>query len=750
MVVTGDPHHNARAGTDRSETGTPDRSVPLSDRAVSSGKPPTRRRWRAALLMAGAQALDDTLTAGNGLAWLAIAVGSGLLIYFALPHEPSFPALIGAFIAAAIWSWCVRATPKILMASMVCALLAGTALGAGHARFASGPQLLSEDVAQVTGRIIRLEQRSAARARLTLDRLTIENIAPQDTPRRVRLAVIARAGDLAPADRIRVLARLGPPPEPAMPGARNMRKELYFQGIGGTGFSYGRAERLPPLADDAGVGRLSAALSRLRQHLAARFSAQLSGDAGVLAATLLVGVRDGLSEEALEALRLAGLAHILAISGMHMAMITLSAMAAFYLALALHPRVAASRSALRWTGIAGLTVAAVYLGLSGASTATQRAFVMIVIALIATMAMRRAFTPRALAAAALVVVAIAPVSLLGPSFQMSFAATLALVSTYAAITSSGLSLWLHRRMGRVPLALRRPLGLVAGITATSLIAGLATAPYAAYHFSVGAPLSLLGNVLALPFFSLIVMPFGLLALLATPFGLEGLPLMAMGFGLDQVLRIAHWVGGMEGARLPIPAMTPAALVLLTAAGCIAALMMRWGRLLGLVPLLALPVTGFFQPVPSVLIERSGQTVALVRTSDGDTRHLDRSVTRGSRFTVNLWHQRLALDPDKASPETAWRCDPLGCTATLADGSLIAHVRQPGAFAEDCRSASVLVTALPAPEGCLPPLLIDAQTLRTHGAIALLDDPSHASGFAIWHGFERRTRPWEALAPTENR
>lgn len=742
MALTGTPDAGAKIGPDRSGTGTPDPSVPLADRGVPPSSFRAKRRARPSLTALAAKALDRTLTAGNGLAWLAIMVGAGLLIYFALPYEPSFVALLGALGLGLVWAWRERENPKILILSMACALVAGAALGAGHARFASGSQLLTEDVAEVTGRIIRLEQRSPSRARLTLDRLTIEDIAPDTTPRRVRLTVIADAGDLAAGDRIRVLARLGPPPEPAMPGARNMRKELFFQGIGGTGFSYGRAEKL---SADNESGAITTALSRLRQTLASRYAAQLSGDAGVLAATLLVGVRDGLSEDALEALRRAGLAHLLAISGMHMAMMTLSAMTVFYLALALHPRVAASRSALRWAGLAGLVVAIGYLGLSGASTATQRAFVMIVIALVATMAMRRAFTPRALAAAALVVLAISPVSLLGPSFQMSFAATLALVCTYGALSRSGASLWLHRRVTGLPLPLRRPLGLVAGIAATSLIAGVATAPYAAYHFSVGAPLSLLGNVLALPFFSLIVMPFGLLALVMTPFGLEGVPLHAMGLGLDQVLRIAHWVGGMEGARLPIPAITPAALLLVTASGCLAALMVGWGRLLALVPPAVLPMAGLFYPTPALLIERTGQTVALVRDADDGARHLDRSNTRGSRFTVELWHQRLALDVDAASPATGWSCDPLGCIAELSDGRLIAHVHDPAAFQEDCRLAAVLVTSLNTPAGCAAPLIVDGRMLQDAGAIALIEQPDAPSGFTVWRSFERRTRPWETLA-----
>jgi competence protein ComEC len=377
-------------------------------------------------------AVQASLAAGHGPAWLVSALGAGIVIYFALPAEPQLWALLAAMLVLATISWRVRYAATLYPILMLLALVSGVALVAGRAQINPTPQLLAEAVQMVEGHVRKVEQRSASRARLTLDQLVLEDQTQTETPHRARITVIAQAGAVLPGQTIRVLARLGPPPEPVMPGARNMRRELFFANIGATGFSYGRPT---VVAEPSGAAVLER-VERVRLTLASRFAEALPGDAGILAATLLVGKRDGLSDETYEALRRAGLAHLLAISGMHMAMMTLSAIAVLHLLLAASPKLSASHRATRWAAFAGLAIASGYLLLSGAGTATQRAFVMIVLALLAVVLARRALTIRAVAFAAFLVLALHPENLLGPSFQMSFAATLALVSVYGALNTS--------------------------------------------------------------------------------------------------------------------------------------------------------------------------------------------------------------------------------------------------------------------------------------------------------------------------
>jgi competence protein ComEC len=705
------------------------------------------KSWVSRGILALGRAVDASLSMGHGPAWLVVAFGAGLISYFALPHEPSLWALFPAALILGGLGWHNRENASIHGILLALSLVLGVLLGAQTAHIADAPQILRETTDQVTGRIVRLEQRTPTRARLTLDHLAIEDVARNATPDRIRITVVAEPGTLAPGDHIEVLARLGPPPEPVMPGARNMRRELYFDGIGGTGFSYGRPTRISvPSADDRGVSTFRQAIERTRLALAQRIVEVLPSDTGAIAAALLVGMRDGLSEESAEALRRAGLAHLLAISGMHMAMMTLSAIALINLLLALHPSASAARATMRWAALGGLIIASGYLALSGASTATQRAYVMIVIVLVAMMASRRALTIRGVAFAAIVVLVIHPESILGPSFQMSFAATLALIAFYGAWTTSRRS-WQWRMALENSRAgdIYRPLSVISGIALTSLVAGFATAPFAAYHFSFGAPLGLIGNVLALPLVSLVIMPAGLLALFLTPFALEAAPLAVMGVGIDAVMAVAQWVASLEASRIGVPAITPKALLLMTFAGCLAALFVGRARLLGCVPLALIPTIGLFQPVPILIVERQAQTVALVDGALAGNTSIDRSIRRGSRFSVDMWHQRLALDPSQLDGSTVWTCDPLGCVASLDTDVLVAHVLDPAALDEDCRLASVVITALDVPGDCAAAIIVDANTLRDHGAIALVADDAEPSGLRLWPTFGRRTRPWEAVA-----
>jgi competence protein ComEC len=351
------------------------------------------------------------------------------------------------------------------------------------------------------------------------------------------------------------------------------------------------------------------------------------------------------------------------------------------------------------------------LVLSGAAVATQRAFIMTAIVLIGVMFDRPALTLRMLALAALGVMLFAPQAVVHPSFQMSFAATLALIAAYErglpwiakADTSFGarMALWGGRE--------------VLGLVLVSLVAGLATTLYAAYHFHRLAPYGVLANLLAMPVVSIWVMPTGLLALVAIPFGFDGLLWRLMGEGIDWMIAIALWVASLPGAvgRIAAFGIGP---VLAGTAGLIVLCLLRSPlRLCGgaLIALAAVWVTR--APLPDVLIAADGQAVA-VRGADG---RLAIHRTGSDVFTIREW---LAADGDARLPTDAalgqgFRCDDIGCIARLADGRLVARALAPEAFAEDCTRAVVVVTARQGPRHC-PALVIDRHTSRGQGAMTL--------------------------------
>ncbi len=382
--------------------------------------------------------------------------------------------------------------------------------------------------------------------------------------------------------------------------------------------------------------------------------------------------------------------------------------------LALSSGLALARPIKKWAAAGALFVAAAYLGLSGSGVATERAFVMMAIMLTAIMIDRRAITLRNVALAAFIVLALAPETLTTASFQMSFAATAALIAAYEAIAG-----WLDRREARATAngagtRLRR---YMTSLTLTSLIAGLATAPFAAFHFHRVAPLTLVANLGAMPAVGLVVMPMALAAVLMMPLGLEALPLTAMKWGLAWVTFVADKTSAWSSDHGSLP-MAPATALMLVVAGFLWLVLwrQRW-RLAGLVPIaLALPIT-LATPRPDLIVSEDG-TVAVVRGADG---HLSVLGDKKADFEISEW---LTADADPraagaASLADGIACDPLGCVGRLPDGGEVALVTRSDAFAEDCGRSAVVISRFDAPAGCANhALVIDGKELHRFGAHAL--------------------------------
>ncbi len=308
---------------------------------------------------------------------------------------------------------------------------------------------------------------------------------------------------------------------------------------------------------------------------------------------------------------------------------------------------------------------------------------------------------------------LAPEAVVHPSFQMSFAATLALIAAYeggipwmAAGTDTSLgariALWGAREAGFLMLA--------------SLVAGFATMPYAAYHFHRLAPYGVLANLLAMPVISALSMPAGLLALVAMPFGFDGPLWRLMGAGIDWMIMVATWVAHLPGAVGHIPAFGIGALLLATAGLIVLCLLrspLRWAGA-GLAAIAA--VAALTAAQPDVLISAAGEVVAL-RGHDGRLTVLKSG--NNDALAVGDWlnadgDARVATDRGLAQ---GFACDPDGCAGRLADGAFVAVARNPAALADDCSRAALVVTPRPPPLGCAA-MVVDRSALRRTGAVAL--------------------------------
>jgi competence protein ComEC len=337
---------------------------------------------------------------------------------------------------------------------------------------------------------------------------------------------------------------------------------------------------------------------------------------------------------------------------------------------------------------------------------------MISIMFIAVLLDRPALALRNVALAALLILLLWPESLLDPGFQMSFAAVVSLVSVYE---------WLRARdearegwMQRGPVA--RTMLFFGGIVTSTLVAGLAVAPFGIYHFHNTQQFAILANLAAIPICNAVVMPAALVALVALPLGLEAAPLWVMGVGIEAMVWCAQAVAALPGAVGRVPAMPTPAFALIVTGGLWCALWQTRWRLIGIAPIALGIVLAPIGSRPDVLVGRGAELVA-VRGADG---RLSALAGRGSNFELARWleHDGDGRQPAEAGKASAFRCDGRGCVA-LVKGVRIAVAANPAALRDDCTAAAILVLKFEGPPGCNPSgALVDPAALAARGAHAL--------------------------------
>ncbi len=689
--------------------------------------------WRERLVAWFTLELDR----GRAFLFLPVAFGAGVLIYFAAPDEPSPWAAPCLLAALTVIAWRARQRPVARLVTTGCvALVAGFAAGSLKTWMMTQPVLGADSsIVQVQAWVEAVERRESGE-RLTL---RVRSISPfaGDAPYRIRVTSRAATGAVVGRP-VSLSARLRPPADPVAPGLYDFGRDAFFAGVGASGFVIGKVGE--GQAGEAPLGvRLRAGLDRVRSMISERIRAAIPGPSGAIADALVTGKRDGIPEGLNEAMRAAGLYHILSISGFHMALVAALVFALVRGGLALVPSLALKRHVKAWAALAALAVSTGYLVISGAEVATQRSWIMIAVVLIGVALDRGALTLRSLAIAALVVLAIAPESLLGPSFQMSFAATLALVSGYVTLRP-----WAEMQASD-PAGLGRTLLLVTngviGLAASSFVASLATTPYAAFHFNTVHLYGVAGNLLGAPIVEFIVMPLQILALLLWPFGWDK-PVWALaGLGIDLFVRVAEWVASWPGGRIIVPSARPAGLLVLSAGMILVAVLstpLRWAG----VPVMLLGLAMAPGGTPAaIIIDGEGTTVA-ARAEDGTLRVVS---PRGNRFAVQRWLHAEG-DGRNAADESLTagvRCDALGCTMVLPGGGRIAVPRHSDAVGDDCREARIVVTRYPLPPTCAA-MVVDLNALAWTGAVRLHRDSEHWRVEAARP--EGATRPWFRSRP----
>ena len=647
---------------------------------------------------------------GRLVPWLPVAFGFGIVVYFTADREPAWWA--ASALALGGIAVVVAARQRAIgfpLALGLAAVAAGFATATLQTARIAHP-VLQFPVSSVTlsGFVeIREERERSDRIVIRVQRIDAKRGA--ELPERVRIAVRKNTAPLV-GSFVELKAHLSPPLPPLRPGGYDFARDMYFQRMGASGYALGAIKTVaPPVAPGTWL-RYAAFFDGLREVMDQRIRAVIPGDRGAIASALITGKRDAITTPVNDAMYISSLAHVLSISGYHMAVVAGIVFFFIRAGLALVPSLASRQPIKKWAAAGAMLAATFYLLLSGSEVATQRSYIMIGIVLVGVMVDRPAITFRTLTVAALGVLLFAPEAVVHPSFQMSFAATLALVSGYQvglphanADTSLGarVALWGGRE--------------IVGLILASLVAGMATTPYAAFHFHRLAPYGVLSNLLAMPVVSAVVMPAGIVGVLLMPFGFDAPFWQLMGLGIDWMITVVLWVTSLPGSVGNMRAFGTGPLLLCTAGIlllCLLRTRLRWS---GAALVIVASLWAASTPRPDILVASDGQVAAL----RGPNWQLSVLTSGRDTFAIKEW---LAADGDArtvkdASLHDGVRCDAVGCIGKLADGRLVSIALSVEAFAEDCARAAVVMSPREAPGDCAA-RLIDRKAWRANGAMAL--------------------------------
>ncbi len=664
--------------------------------------------------------------------WVAVFLATGIGIWFSLPTEPGpgfygFAALclVGAILVR-LWSDEIMHPVAVAVGCLALGVLAAGVRG--HLQWS--PMLDFRYYGAVEGRIIEIDRSQSDKLRLTLDRIVLERTSPARTPTRVRISLHGDQDHLVavPGMTVVMTAMLTAPEGPAEPGGFDFRRMAFFDRLGAVGYT--RTPVLAMAAPEPGAQMVS----RVRTYLSNAIMTAVPGQSGAFASGVMTGDRSGISLDTVQALRDSNLAHLLAISGMNMAFITGFVFALIRYGVALVPPLALRVNSKKVAAIFALAVAAFYLALSGANVATERAFITVVVMLGAVLIDRRALSLRTVAISAFILLLWQPESLLSPGFQMSFAATVALIWGFGLFQNQ----IVREKVPRWTMP-------IFTLVMSSVIAGAATAPFAAAHFNRMTDYGLMANLLTVPVMGAVVMPAGALAALLAPFGLAAPALWVMDLGSRWILWIANWIASLDGAVSGIHSPPPHVLPVLAVGTLWVILFQGRIRALGLVPVLTAFLVWGVSGRPALLISADAGLVGL----DG-TEGRAMSSARGAGFSADSWLENDGdlVDQELAAARAGFD-GPKGQRRFVLAGVKGIHLKGKAAEAglmKACETAELVIIAAKIkapPAGCL---VIDETVLRKTGAIAIWEK---ADGLMLQPTMNAKrlwTVPTASLAP----
>ena len=588
---------------------------------------------------------------------------------------------------------------------------------------------LSDDLRSyvVEGQILLIEDRlDSARYTISVSRMT--NMSYTDFPDKVRLSWRGGRPDLVAGDRVRVQAMLSSPPEPVRPGGNDYARQLYFEGIGGVGYAVAMPLKL---TTDTAPQRLSIFVENIRDKIATRISealASVSPEARAVCIALVTGKRDGIDDDTEQILRDAGLAHLLAISGLHLGLVAGILFGTTRWLLVWNEHIALHYPVKKIAALVALGGAFIYLFISGAAWSTQRAFIMTAVVFIAILMDRRGISLRNVAIAALLILIVRPEALLQAGFQMSFAAVTVLIAVYEWYSHNQLT-WRQRIQTDYLQAgwIKKGLVYFGGLTATSVLAGLATAPFGIFHFNRYAAYGLAGNLLAMPVMAALIMPFAIIAILLIPVGLDWLMWRAMAFSVEIVLFVAGWVSSFPGAVTNVAQVSSFAFYAIIAGGLILCLLRSPIRLAGAFIIATGAVLTLGPAQPDILVSRNGNNIAVRLGVDGRDSLFPLSVSR-EKFTLENWLRANGEGENLTGTQTLrsvlrempayGACRRSTCRINFSDAHRILIDTRQDVPSLDCTQATIFILPNATYQGSCEATIIDRVYIERSGALSV--------------------------------
>lgn len=677
---------------------------------------------------------------------------AGAAAWLLAPSEPiwwiglalAVVALAGA-IAFSIWpSGPLGGALSVLRTLAVAgfALIAATALGFGAGQIrnltvAQPAYVGSEEPVRVEGWVVANDA-SDNGPRLRILVRAIEGV--DAAPRYVRVSV-SEAGLLTAGRGARCRAVLGPPAGPMAPGAYDFARRAYFERLGATGFAFGRCRPIALEAPPNWLDRQRLYLAALRADLAAEIVSSAPGRGGAIAAALVTGDRSSIDADTNAALRDSGLGHLLSVSGIHMGVVGGLVFAMVVWTLSLLSPIALRFPVKKIAAVVALVTLVAYFVLSGSSVPALRSLVMACVAFGAILLDRPAISMRGLALSAVIVVLLLPESVLEPGFQMSFAATMALVALFEMLKRAPHEPALPTP-GPLIGAMQATTRGIGGVLLISLVAGIATDPFAIYHFQRFSIYSLPANLITAPIMSFLVAPAAAAAALLAPFGWSEIPLQIMASALDLVAAVGQTFGERPEAVRAVPRPPDEAFALCVAAllwACLWRGALRWGAL----PLVGASIWIYVSaPLPVMAFDADLRAV-YARSDEGGARWSLIAAGGRSTYARDRLGSTLGLSPPLierlAAPEA---CGEISCVWAW-QGQTFAFVRGEQGFADACARGAIVLARVAAPADfarqCNPAALLDTHDLAAHGGgFVYLDGDTRRIERAWASGMDR---PW---------